>query len=272
MDKIARKKSLLKALNKTKSPVPTEDKPVVEEKKSQNEIKKKLTQLRETSAKLKENLQIKDSDFDDEEELNIADAEPKRTFSLYSKTPEQDSEADEMLSKLEGDDDQEEVPAGNRVITITRLPHGFYEKELQQFFGQIAPITAVRVLRNKKTGKSRGAAFVQFTNAEIAQMVVEEMDYYYLMDKVVRVRMCTVPLKHHARIFQDRFDDLHLLERTNHRAKSQYHLIADYLKRKHEPKRAEHIDRIMKGKKKRLENRKNKWASKGIEYVFNVAK
>jgi nucleolar protein 15 len=263
MSTLARKKSLLKSIKKPK----TETETVPAEPKSRSEIKQKLSALREQSAQIKKDLDVEEDveAFDDSE---IVEA-PKKTFALY--TPTNTDEAEEMLSKMEGEEEEEEKP-GNRVITISRLPHGFYEKELQQFFEQIAPVTGVRVLRNKKTGKSRGSAFVQFTDADIAKMVAEEMDYYYLMDKVVRVRMCRVPLKHHARIFQDKFDDLQLLEKTNHRAKSQYYLIADYLRRRNEPKTKVHIDKIMKGKKTKLQGKKNKWTAKGIDYDFKVGK
>lgn len=60
------------------------------------------------------------------------------------------------------------------------LPHGFYEDELRGFFSQFGDISRLRVSRNKKTGKSKNYAFVEFKSPEVAAIAAEAMDGYFL--------------------------------------------------------------------------------------------
>lgn len=62
------------------------------------------------------------------------------------------------------------------VIYIGRLPHGFYEHEMKSYFSQFGPIRNLRVSRNKKTGKPKHFAFVEFEEASTAEIVAKTMD------------------------------------------------------------------------------------------------
>lgn len=62
------------------------------------------------------------------------------------------------------------------VIYIGRLPHGFYEHELKSYFSQFGPIRNLRLSRNKKSGKSKHFAFVEFEEASTAEIVAKTMD------------------------------------------------------------------------------------------------
>lgn len=62
------------------------------------------------------------------------------------------------------------------VIYIGRLPHGFYEHEMKSYFSQFGPIRNLRVSRNKKTGKPKHFAFVEFEDASTAEIVAKTMD------------------------------------------------------------------------------------------------
>jgi nucleolar protein 15 len=48
------------------------------------------------------------------------------------------------------------------IVYIGHLPKGFEEKELTKFFGQFGTIQKLRVSRSKKTGRTRGYAFMEF--------------------------------------------------------------------------------------------------------------
>jgi RNA recognition motif-containing protein len=69
-------------------------------------------------------------------------------------TEEQVREQEKQLWKQPGDhidlpeDDDEEENRG--VIYVGRLPHGFYEAQLQGYFSQFGDITRLRLSRNKK--------------------------------------------------------------------------------------------------------------------------
>jgi nucleolar protein 15 len=75
------------------------------------------------------------------------------------------------------------------VIYIGRIPHGFYEHEMRQYFEQFGPIVALRLSRNKKTGASKHYAFVKFEEASTAEIVCKTMDNYLLFGHILKCRM-----------------------------------------------------------------------------------
>ena len=77
------------------------------------------------------------------------------------------------------------------VMYLARIPHGFYEHELRSYFGQFGDITRLRVVRNKKTGASRHRAFIEFADAEVADIAARTMDKYLLFGHILSAK--TVP-------------------------------------------------------------------------------
>lgn len=76
-----------------------------------------------------------------------------------------------------------------RVLYVGSLPHGFYESQMRSYFGQFGDVLRVKVSRNKKTGKSKHYAFVEFKHAEVAAIVAESMDNYLLGTHVLKVKL-----------------------------------------------------------------------------------
>ena len=64
------------------------------------------------------------------------------------------------------------------VVYLGRIPGGFEEKEMKIFFGQFGEITRMRLSRSKKTGNSKGFAFIEFPCQEVAKIVAETMNNY----------------------------------------------------------------------------------------------
>jgi nucleolar protein 15 len=64
----------------------------------------------------------------------------------------------------------------SNIIYVGHVPHGFYEKQMKDFFTQFGHVTNLRLSRNKKTTKSRGYGFVQFQSVEVAAITAEAMD------------------------------------------------------------------------------------------------
>jgi nucleolar protein 15 len=62
------------------------------------------------------------------------------------------------------------------VVYIGRIPHGFYERQMHEYFGQFGDISRLRLSRNKKTGQSKHFAFIEFTEAGTAEYVVKSMN------------------------------------------------------------------------------------------------
>ena len=69
------------------------------------------------------------------------------------------------------------------VIYLGHLPQGFEEAEIRGFLNQFGSIRKLRLSRSKKTGSSRGYAFVQFVDSEVAAIVADTMSGYFLMEK-----------------------------------------------------------------------------------------
>ncbi|CAA0826389.1 RNA-binding (RRM/RBD/RNP motifs) family protein [Striga hermonthica] len=67
------------------------------------------------------------------------------------------------------------------ILYIGRIPHGFYEDEMEAFFKQFGTIRRLRIARNKKTGKSKHFGFIEFESPEVVAKVVEECMHNYLM-------------------------------------------------------------------------------------------
>ena len=72
------------------------------------------------------------------------------------------------------------------VIYIGRIPHGFYEHEMRQYFSQFGPIKRLRLSRNKKTGASKHFAFVEFEEQSTAEIVCKTMDNYLLFGHILK--------------------------------------------------------------------------------------
>ena len=60
---------------------------------------------------------------------------------------------------------------------------------MRSYFGQFGDVLRVKVSRNKKTGKSKHYAFVEFKHAEVAAIVAESMDNYLLGNHVLKVKL-----------------------------------------------------------------------------------
>lgn len=90
----------------------------------------------------------------------------------------------------------EEKPLVNKatVLYIGRIPHGFYEKEMQAFFSQFGAIKRLRIARNKKTGQSKHFGFIEFIDPEVAEVVADAMHGYLLFEHILQVHL--IPPEH----------------------------------------------------------------------------
>jgi RNA recognition motif-containing protein len=61
------------------------------------------------------------------------------------------------------------------VVYVGHIPHGFYEDQMRGFFSQFGEIDRLRLSRSKKTGGSKGYAFIEFKDAADAKIVAEAM-------------------------------------------------------------------------------------------------
>ncbi|XP_045519723.1 MKI67 FHA domain-interacting nucleolar phosphoprotein-like [Pieris brassicae] len=72
------------------------------------------------------------------------------------------------------------------LVYLSHIPHGFYENEMSQYFRQFGMVTNVRVIRSKRTGNSKGYAFVEFKDPTVAQVVAETMNNYLMGKRLIK--------------------------------------------------------------------------------------
>ncbi|EGO56294.1 hypothetical protein NEUTE1DRAFT_64719, partial [Neurospora tetrasperma FGSC 2508] len=172
---------------KTKEPTPE---PEAQEQEDDNEEEEE--ELDNETQALVENL-----DGDDKEEDNEEASKQISTFKKgqdVGKIPKKKTKDDKDASATKG--------SGKRgVMYLGRIPHGFYEHEIRAYFGQFGEITRLRVVRNKKTGASRHRAFVEFADAEVADIAARTMDKYLLFGHILTAKVVP-PAQVHKDLFK----------------------------------------------------------------------
>lgn len=125
---------------------------------------------------------------DTEDENSDADGDEDAIEISKLPAPPTAGEVQKAISKIAKDSasDPESTPG---VVYISRIPHGFYEPQMQAYFSQFGPITNIRLARNKKTGKSKHFAFIQFASASVAEIVAKTMDKYLLFGHLLQARI-----------------------------------------------------------------------------------
>ncbi|XP_003738982.1 MKI67 FHA domain-interacting nucleolar phosphoprotein-like [Galendromus occidentalis] len=97
---------------------------------------------------------------------------------------------DDPLARKQRRVDREKEFAKERgVIYVGHIPHGFYEDELRKYFSQFGEVTRVRVSRSRKTGGSRGFAFVEFQHDAVAAIAADTMNGYLMFDRLLKVNV-----------------------------------------------------------------------------------
>ncbi|GCC31370.1 hypothetical protein chiPu_0009827 [Chiloscyllium punctatum] len=87
------------------------------------------------------------------------------------------------------------------VIYLGHIPKGFYEPAIKKYFSQFGTVLRVRLSRSKKTGNSKGYAFVEFACQEVAKIVAETMNNYLFNERLLKCQVLP-PEKVHAQLFK----------------------------------------------------------------------
>lgn len=101
--------------------------------------------------------------------------------------PKLSKETKAAMKKLRAEQAEESDKPG--VVYVGRIPHGFYENEMREYFKQFGTILKLRMSRNPKTGASRHFAFIQFESAGVADIVARTMDNYLLFQHILKVKL-----------------------------------------------------------------------------------
>jgi cold-inducible RNA-binding protein len=59
-------------------------------------------------------------------------------------------------------------------LFVGNLSYQTMENDLQDYFSQVGSISSVNLMMDKMTGKSRGFAFVEFSNSDDANKAIEQ--------------------------------------------------------------------------------------------------
>ena len=79
--------------------------------------------------------------------------------------------------------------ADRGVVYVGRIPHGFYEHQMREYFSQFGPVTRLRLSRNRKTGAPKHYAFIEFESDEVAKIAAATMHNYLLFGHILKCKL-----------------------------------------------------------------------------------
>ncbi|KAM4897877.1 MKI67 FHA domain-interacting nucleolar phosphoprotein [Sylvia borin] len=147
---------------------------------------------------------------------------------------------------------KEELTPG--VVYVGHLPRGLCEPQLREYFGQFGTVTRLRLSRSKKTGGSKGYAFMEFESDDVAKIVADTMNNYLFSERLLKCQFVP-PEKVHEDLFKgcDR-----MFRRPSQPAVRRYNRIRSLLEKARMTKRLLRKERLLR----------KKLAEKGLQYDF----
>jgi len=114
--------------------------------------------------------------------------------------PPRKSKARRLQEAMDKGVGKPKIPRG--VIYLGRIPKGFAEPEMKAYFTQFGTITRMKLARSKKNAHSKGYAFIEFEDVEVAKIVAETMDNYMLFEQ--NLKCFVMPTDDlHANVFKN---------------------------------------------------------------------
>jgi len=158
------------------------------------------------------------------------------------------------------------LPTGDKfrrgIIRLNHIPHGFFEEEMRKYFSQFGKVLRLRLARSKKTGKSKGYAFVEFEFEDVAKIVAEAMDGYLMYERLIKCElMPPVSVVDAKRIFA-----YHFVREDNYPKLQARHRVKVEECRK---KTDEEVRTFLQFRLKKLKEQNDKLAALGIDYKYS---
>ncbi|KAG0036638.1 MKI67 FHA domain-interacting nucleolar phosphoprotein [Podila clonocystis] len=179
--KVVEKKAPAKKAAPAETKKPAQKKAAVEEKAvEEEEEEEEEEELMDDKALLKDIDSSADEDSSDDEDEQDKAAMKEDTFASMKDEISLNPKAAATLKKKLGALGQAKDKNTTGVVYLGRIPHGFYEEQMQAYFTQFGKVLRLRLSRNKKTGKSKHYAFIEFASQEVADIVADTMDNYLL--------------------------------------------------------------------------------------------
>lgn len=82
------------------------------------------------------------------------------------------------------------------------LPPALYETQIKAYFSQFGTVTRFRLSRSKKTGNSKGYAFLEFESEDVAKIAAETMNNYLFGERLLKCHVIP-PEKVHEELFRE---------------------------------------------------------------------
>ncbi|XP_053168989.1 MKI67 FHA domain-interacting nucleolar phosphoprotein [Hemicordylus capensis] len=140
------------------------------------------------------------------------------------------------------------------VIYLGHIPQGLYEPQLKEYFSQFGTVTRLRLARSKKTGGTKGYAFLEFECDEVAKIVADTMNNYLFCERLLKCQFMP-PEKVHGNLFKGSEKKF---------SKPSHPAVSRYNRTRSAQQKAKMMRRLLKKEsclRKRL-------AEKGIDYDF----
>ena len=194
------------------------------------------------------------------------DASQPRSSSVVAYTNSLDTAARSAHAELRALKQKKDTPTDKEVdsgpkrgvIYLGHIPHGFFENEMLGFFSQFGEVTQVRLSRNPKSGRSRGYAFLEFEDEEVASIVARTMNNYILAGKVL---VC-------HRVADDKIHPEMFAGAGNKFRKIPWRLLAK--QKQNAPRTEVQLSNIKKRNTLKEQKKRKKLQDLGIEYDFPV--
>ncbi|KAI3327919.1 RNA-binding domain-containing protein [Xylariaceae sp. AK1471] len=194
--------SAVKASSKRKAAVNEDASPIAPKKVKEDIQPKKAKRSASTSKSKKKQPTIVDdedqaSEDEDKNQPSVGDVEAQALAKIIdSDAEEDDTSPNEEAQDLELPKVPEKVTKPSEsddsepgVVYIGRIPRGFYEHQMREYFSQFGQVNKIRMSRNKATGQSKHFAFIEFAELGVAEIVAKTMDNYLLSGHILKVKM-----------------------------------------------------------------------------------
>ncbi|CDQ71126.1 unnamed protein product [Oncorhynchus mykiss] len=182
-----------------------------------------------------------------------APAATKPTKALLALNPKEEAEFKKKVQEVKKRPNKgHQISPG--VIYVGHLPTGLFEPQLKSYFEQFGKVVRLRLSRSKKTGGSKGYAFVEFDCDDVAKIVAETMNNYLMGERLIKCHLVPAE-KVHEKLFVGSQREF---------KKPRQPAVARYNKR-HTPEEVTEMTGRLLRKESKLRKR---LAEKGIDYDF----
>lgn len=129
-----------------------------------------------------------------------AEGASRPTKELLALNPQEESEFKKKVQEAKRNKSNKGSRLDPGVIYVGHLPRGLFEPQLKSYFEQFGKVLRLRLSRSKKTGGSKGYAFVEYDCDEVAKIVAETMNNYLMGERLIKCHVIP-PEKVHEKLF-----------------------------------------------------------------------